>query len=52
MAKSTIPIELQDVKSAMASSRAIFGEMLGWGAREAISTLLTIYNPLVGLTEG
>jgi programmed cell death 6-interacting protein len=37
VAQSTIPAELQDARSAVNGDRMIFGEMLGWGAREAIS---------------
>ena len=37
MAQSTIPVELQNPQNAIGGERMIFGEMLGWGAREAIS---------------
>ncbi|KAH0833294.1 putative pH-response regulator [Lanmaoa asiatica] len=31
---------LSDPKSVVGSSRVLFGELLGWGAREAVSTLI------------
>ncbi|KAG1747202.1 BRO1-like domain-containing protein [Suillus paluster] len=40
MVQSIIPPGLQDPKSVIGNDNIIFGEMLGWGAREAIN----IYN--------
>ncbi|KAG2128141.1 BRO1-like domain-containing protein [Suillus cothurnatus] len=40
MVQSIIPPGLRDLKSAIGNDSIIFGEMLGWGAREAIN----IYN--------
>ncbi|EGN99169.1 hypothetical protein SERLA73DRAFT_90416 [Serpula lacrymans var. lacrymans S7.3] len=40
MVQSNTPPQLQDPKSAVGDEGILFGEMLGWGAREAIN----IYN--------
>jgi programmed cell death 6-interacting protein len=39
MVQSIIPPGLQDPRSIIGNESMIFGEMLGWGAREAISGL-------------
>jgi len=40
MVQSIIPQGLQDPRSVIGNDNIIFGEMLGWGAREAISELI------------
>jgi len=39
MVKAVVPLELEDPRNAIGEARLIFGELLGWGAREAISML-------------
>lgn len=44
IAKSTIPAELQEPKNAISGQKVVFEDLLGWGARTAIGTLLVFFD--------
>lgn len=42
MVQSAVPAGLQNPKSALGDEPMLFGELLGWGAREAMSEFLVL----------
>lgn len=51
IAKSTVPVELQEPKNAISGQKVVFEDLLGWGARTAIGGLFKNSEAIDRLTE-
>lgn len=48
MVQNVVPLGLREPKSVLGNEAMIFGEMLGWGAQEAISEFAGTNRQAIG----